>query len=92
MTGSINNPLEKRKWVYIMRPASYEIAPCACGNTDCDWSEFKKHLWCQKCEKDFIPEHGGIFDGPIPVATSQLLGICFDTFNLEAQQIEKFEG
>lgn len=83
--------LEKRTWHYLQPPATYGMAPCSCGNDDTQWSEFAKHLWCAKCEKDFIPEHAGIFDGPIPVATSMMLGICFDRFNMETQQVEPFE-
>jgi len=74
-----------------MAPWAYEIAPCVCGNTDTQWSEFKGRLWCAKCEIDFIPAHNGIFDGPIPVATSHLLGIRFDRINLETNEIEPFE-
>jgi hypothetical protein len=85
------NDLEKRTHVYVQRPCDYEMAGCPCGNNDPDWSEFKKHLWCAKCEKDFLPEHGGVFDGPIPVATAALLGMSFDTINLETQELEKFE-
>lgn len=84
-------PLEKRTWVYVQRPAAYCISGCTCGNADPDWSEFKKHLWCAKCEKDFIPEHGGLLDGPIGVETCRMLGIVFDRFNLETQQVEPFE-
>src|SRR5205807_228583 len=79
--------LEKRTWVYWQRPAVYGMAPCPCGNDDPDWSEFKGHLWCSKCEKDFIPEHGGVFDGPIPINAAHLLGLCFARINLETQQI-----
>lgn len=86
-----NAELPKRKWVYVMRPSQYEIAGCKCGNLDPDWSEFEKHLWCKDCEIDFIPEHGGIFDGPIPVACSYMLGMSFDRINLETKQLEKFE-
>jgi hypothetical protein len=39
---------------------------------------------------DFIPEHYGLFDGPIPVNTCKAVVICFDRFNLETQQIEPF--
>lgn len=84
--------LEKRTWVYVQRPATYEIAGCECGNEDPDWSEFKGHLWCAACEKDFAPVHGGVFDGPIPLHTSQMLGMRFDRFNLETQQIEPFQA
>lgn len=81
--------LDKRTWVYVQRPAEYEIAGCPCGNADPEWSEYKGHLWCAKCQKDFIPEHNGIFDGPIPVNGARLMGICLDRFNLETQKIEK---
>lgn len=83
--------LEKRTWHYVQSPSVYEIAPCACGNSDTQWSEFKGRLWCAKCEIDFVPEHNGIFDGPIPVATCAMLGISFDAFNLETNEIEPFE-
>lgn len=82
---------EKRKWCYVMPPSAYEIAPCACGNGDTQWSEFKGRLWCSKCEIDFVPEHGGVFDGPIPAATCGLLGMSFDRINLETNEIEPFE-
>jgi hypothetical protein len=85
-------PLERRTWCYIQRPAVYEMAGCPkCGATDTQWSEFQKHLWCQWCEIDFLPEHAGIFDGPIPVATCAMLGISFDRINLETNEIEPFE-
>lgn len=87
----MTEPLEKRTWCYAQSPAVYEISPCECGNGDTQWSEFKGHLWCAKCEKDFIPKHNGVFDGPIPVAVCGMLGISFDRINLETNEIEKFE-
>jgi hypothetical protein len=83
--------MKKRTWIYTQRPAVYEMAGCDCGNQDPDWSEFEKHLWCATCKKDFIPAHVGIFDGPIPVNCCAMLGIKFDRFNLETQQIEPFD-
>jgi hypothetical protein len=83
--------LEKRTWHYLQPPSTYEIAPCSCGNHDTQWSEYKGHLWCAKCEKDFIPDHAGIFDGPIPAALCGWLGISFDTFNMETGKVEPFE-
>lgn len=83
--------LVKRTWIYILRPKEYEISGCPCGNTDPDWSEYEKHLWCAVCQKDFIPEHGGVFDGPILLNICRLMGITFDRFNLETQEIMKFE-
>ncbi len=82
---------EKRKWCYVQPPSAYEMAPCACGNHDTQWSEYAKHLWCPKCEIDFIPEHAGVFDGPIPMATSMMLGMSFDRINLETNEIEPFK-
>lgn len=83
-------PTEKRAWCYVQSPSMYEMAPCACGNADTQWSEFAKHLWCSKCEIDFVPEHAGIFDGPIPVKVCEMLGISFDRINLETNEIEPF--
>lgn len=81
--------LEKRAWVYVMRPFEYEIAPCDCGNEDPDWSEYKHHLWCSSCQKDFIPAHNGVFDGPIPIHTSHLLGICYSTIDIASGELKK---
>ncbi len=83
--------LVKRKWVYVQPPKDYEMGPCPCGNFDLQWSEFQGHLWCEKCQKDFIPENAGIFDGPILAQVAQLCGMSFDRFNLETQQVERFE-
>jgi hypothetical protein len=85
-------PLEKRTEVYVLRPCEYEMAPCDCGNSDPDWSEFQRHLWCSVCEKDFIPKHGGIFDGPIPINSAHLLGLCFATINIETQIVTPCES
>jgi len=79
---------EKRTWVYVQRPREYEIAGCSCGNEDPDWSEFKGHLWCAACQKDFIPAHNGSFDGPIPVHSCALMGIDLRRFNLETPRLE----
>ena len=79
--------LERRVWVYVQRPREYEIAGCSCGNQDPDWSEYAHHLWCAGCQKDFIPEDNGIFDGPIPVESAKLLGIDLRRFNLETHEI-----
>lgn len=83
--------MEKRKWFYLQRPKIFGMPPCACGNADTEWSEYKNHLWCEKCQKDFIPAHNGVFDGPIPIGASALLGISFDRFNIETQRVERFD-
>ncbi len=84
--------MEKRKWHYLASPSSFDMAPCACGNHDTQWSEFAKHLWCEPCQIDFIPEHAGIFDGPIGITTSTLLGYDFRIFNMLTQQVEDFDA
>lgn len=86
----MSEQLEKRTWVYVQQPKEYGIAFHGCGHQEPEWSEFKGRLWCPSCEVDFIPEHNGAFDGPIPVHTAQLLGMRFDRFNLETKQIELF--
>lgn len=84
--------LERREWVYIQRPKVYEISGCPnCGNDDPDWSEFAKHLWCQRCEIDFVPEQIGIFDGPIPMNMSHLIGLCFSRYIIATGEVEKDE-
>jgi hypothetical protein len=81
---------EKRTWCYRQPPAAFEIAGCTCGNSATQWSEFTGHLWCSKCEKDFIPAHNGIFDGPIPVGLAGMMGMSFDRIDLATQTIQKF--
>ncbi len=80
--------MRKRTHVYVMPPAAYEISGCKCGNTNPEWSEYEGHLWCAKCQIDFIPEYGGIFEGPIPVNISRLMGIDLRMINLETEKIE----
>lgn len=82
--------MQKRTWCYLQSPKVYGISSCQCGNVDTQWSEYKEHLWCEQCQKDFIPENMGIFDGPIIVETCFLLGISFDRLNLETNRVEKF--
>lgn len=79
--------MNKRKWVYTQPPKTYEMSPCSCGNEDIEWSEYEKYLWCSKCEKDFIPEHIGIFDGPILLQVANLCGIRFDRWMIEEGKI-----
>jgi hypothetical protein len=83
--------LEKRTWHFIQQPSSFDVSPCACGNANTQWSEYQKHVWCEKCEIDFIPEHAGIFDGPIPTKLAAMLGIRFDRVNMITGKIEQFD-
>lgn len=83
--------LPKRQWHYLQPPATFDVAGCACGNQDTQWSEFEKHLWCAKCEIDFIPAHAGVFDGPIPTKLAHMMGMRFDRLNLVTQKVERFD-
>lgn len=83
--------LVKRTWAYLQPPKAFEVAPCACGNEDTQWSEFEKHCWCDICQKDFIPAHSGVFDGPIPVKVAAMLGLRFDRVILATHQVERYD-
>lgn len=82
---------KKRTWCYALPPAAFEVAPCDCGNTAVQWSEYEGHLWCEKCQKDFVPAHAGVFDGPIPIKTAALLGVTFDRIDLATQKLQKLD-
>jgi len=70
----------------------FDYPPCSCGcHEDLAWSEFKEHIWCPVCEKDYIPEYQGIFDGPIPVGVATMLGISFDRYDLVNEKILRFD-
>ncbi len=82
--------LNKTKTVFLQQPYYYEISGCECGNEHTQWSEYEEHVWCDNCQIDFKPEFGGVFDGPIPVGTSALLGVFFHRLNLENNEVEFF--
>jgi len=90
MGCSVGEGKVKRRWAYILQPKDFEIGGCKCGNNECQWSEYAKHLWCAKCKVDFVPEHGGIFDGPIPVQASALMGIVFHRYNLRSKRLVEY--
>jgi len=65
-------------------PQVYEVAGCPHNSEHkFTWSEFEHRLWCFDCEIDFEPSHWGIFDGPIPMNLSLMMGISFDRINIE---------
>ena len=80
------NDLVKRKWVFIRSTLEYEMSDCCCGSADVTWSEYEGFLWCFNCKKDYEPEHRGIFDGPIPIGTADLI-VSLDIFDLENEEI-----
>lgn len=77
---------EKRKWVYLQTPPTYEILCDCCSGVNIEWSEFKGMVWCYDCKID-TPGTPGIFGGPIPFETATLLGLCFDRLDLETNQV-----
>lgn len=81
--------LIKRTHVYVLCPSQYEISGHNCGNEDPDWSEYQGHLWCQKCQVDFLPTWGGVFDGPVLIHTAHLIGLCFATIDLATGELTK---
>ena len=74
--------MKKRKWIYIQKPQEYEIKCDLCGGDNIEWSEFESMIWCYDCQKDTRGD-GGVFDGPIPMKASQLLGMNFDRIDLK---------
>jgi hypothetical protein len=81
-----------RTEVYVQKPAKYGISGCTCGADaqTAEWSTLEEHLWCPACQKDFVPEQWGVFDGPIPLHTTMALGICFDRRRLADNAILMF--
>jgi hypothetical protein len=83
MSIALDESLEKREWSYCARPCNFEVSGCPmCGNPDPEWSEYKHYCWCRDCKIDFQPESNGIFGGPICVQACELIGVCFDEYNL----------
>jgi hypothetical protein len=68
--------MRKRTWIYVQKPAEYSIHCDKCGGDNIEWSEYEHKIWCYDCQIDTDGD-GGIFDGPIPLMCSQLLGINF---------------
>lgn len=73
--------LKMRTWHYVQNPKEYEIECNMCGESNIEWSEYEGHIWCYDCKKD-VTGTMGIFDGPIPMTTAAILGICFDRWDM----------
>jgi len=87
--------MKKRKWIYINSPVSYDIRCDKCWDgkinetgTNIDWSEYEGKIWCYDCKKD-VTGFIGIFDGPIPMRTTELLGCSLKRFYLKSKKIMK---
>lgn len=78
---------KKREWMYVQQPYDYEIRCDICGGSNITWSEYEGYIWCYGCRKD-TPGTGGVFDGPIPLATATLLGMNFSIVYLETGKVE----
>ena len=81
----------QRTWCYVLAPGAFDVAPHSCGRHDAQWSEFQGNLWCARCKVDFVPEHNGIFDGPIPMASAALMGVVFDRFDIASETRDRFD-
>ena len=77
--------MKKRKWIYIQPPQHYCMECNLCGGRNIEWSEYEHMIWCYDCKKD-VPGNGGVFDGPIPLGASRLLGMNFDRIELKTGQ------
>lgn len=69
----------------------FEMGGCACGNEDTQWSEYEGHLWCENCQKDFVPKESGVFSGPISAGAAKIMGIVFDRIDLSNGKIDRFD-
>lgn len=81
--------MNKRTWHYLLNPKEFEITCSKCGGTNIEWSEYERHIWCYDCEID-DDKNSGIFDGPIPINLSLVMGMNFDRYNMETDEIEVF--
>jgi len=77
--------MKKRKWIYIQKPQSYGVSCNLCKGINIEWSEYEHMIWCFDCEKD-VSGTDGIFNGPMLMHTSNLLGMNFDRIELKTGQ------
>lgn len=81
----------RRTWYYAQPPKAFEVAACACGNANTQWSEYEGHCWCEACQIDFKPAHAGIFGGPIPTQLAHALGLRFDRVSMATGKLDRFD-
>ena len=86
---------DKRKWIYVHHPTAYDIRCHKCWDgdvnetgTNIDWSEYEHKIWCYDCKKD-LSGFEGVFDGPIPMGLSEILGISFNRIYLKSGKMFK---
>jgi hypothetical protein len=81
--------MEKREWIYTQKPQNYEMRCDICEGTNIDWSEYQGMIWCYDCQKD--TKGFGLFDGPIPVHVCEILGIRFDRYYINENEVRLFD-
>jgi len=84
----IDKKLKKRKWIYVCKPQKYDITCNKCGGVNIEWSEYEHKIWCYECKED-LPGTPGIFDGPIPIGTMEILGAPLWRIYLKSQAVCK---
>lgn len=83
--------MEKRTWHYVQEPVVFDMHCDRCEGVNITWSEYVHKIWCYDCEID-TEGFKGIFDGPIPIHVSEMLGISFDIMNMKTGKIERFDS
>ena len=84
------NCYAKRETCLCQKPIVYEVKCDKCDGRNTTWSEYEHMIWCFDCEID-TPGTGGIFDGPIPIHTCEMIGISFDKIRLADGKILKMK-
>lgn len=87
-----NNPIRvRRKFTYWQKPYEvYEIAECRfCKGERVTYSEYVNLMWCYDCEREYYPDHWGVFDGPIPMEVSHMLGVWFHRRDVTGELIKE---
>lgn len=84
--------LKKRDWHYLMSPKDFCFEACKCGNLDLQWSEFEEHVWCDKCNIDFISDCPGILDGIVMIETCKMMGFNFDSYDMTTNKVVLFDS
>jgi len=79
---------QKRTYIYAAPPKTYGMGGCKCGNQETAWSENIGQLWCEQCQRDFIPEDIGYLC--LGVTEMQAHGCTLDRIDLETNEYHWF--
>src|SRR5437016_4147205 len=80
----------KRTWYYIQKPMHHGVTCTKCKGHNLEWSEYDKHVWCYDCEIDFTG-YVSALDGPVPTQVASMLGICFDRYLMETNDVDYYD-